>query len=316
MDKYKNYFKLSSFRFILCGEPEYESLKIVPANKMSSSDDQTELSFEATCEASASALASALEESINPAAESHNTDPAVGRNEGGASALAESENPESKPQDGGEEGKEGEAAALVTQVDYTHYFIPEMTFIANCPFYWGKIDRYEAEALLENKPEGSFLLRDSAQDEFVFSVSFRRYNRSLHARIEEKSHRFSFDSHDPGVHSSATISGLMAHYKEPLACMFFEPMLLFPVHRSRPFALQDLARAAICDNCSYNDVSALSLPETLRKFVREYSYRHKIGSRQINRKLIQIGGFMYGNLSSIVINGVEDEYRRRFPMDN
>ena len=60
--------------------------------------------------------------------------------------------------------------------------------------------RYEAEALLENKPEGSFLLRDSAQDEFVFSVSFRRYNRSLHARIEESRHEFSFDCHDPGVH--------------------------------------------------------------------------------------------------------------------
>ena len=35
--------------------------------------------------------------------------------------------------------------------------------------------RYEAEALLEGRPEGSFLLRDSAQDEYLFSVSFRRY---------------------------------------------------------------------------------------------------------------------------------------------
>ena len=32
--------------------------------------------------------------------------------------------------------------------------------------------RYEAEEALENKPEGSFLLRDSAQDEYIFrSVS-------------------------------------------------------------------------------------------------------------------------------------------------
>ena len=30
------------------------------------------------------------------------------------------------------------------------------------------IPRYEAEALLDNKPEGSFLLRDSAQDEYIF----------------------------------------------------------------------------------------------------------------------------------------------------
>jgi hypothetical protein len=72
-----------------------------------------------------------------------------------------------------------------TQVDYTNFLIPGQTEIIHCPFYWGKIDRYEAEALLANKPEGSFLLRDSAQDDFVFSVSFRRYSRSLHARIEE-----------------------------------------------------------------------------------------------------------------------------------
>jgi suppressor of cytokine signaling 5 len=72
-------------------------------------------------------------------------------------------------------------------VDYTNFLIPCQSEIIHCPFYWGKIDRYEAEALLANKPEGSFLLRDSAQDDFVFSVSFRRYSRSLHARIEEVS---------------------------------------------------------------------------------------------------------------------------------
>jgi hypothetical protein len=65
------------------------------------------------------------------------------------------------------------ATGVVTQIDYVNYFIPYLTEIISCPYYWGKIDRYEAEALLESKPEGSFLFRDSAQDEFVFSVSFR-----------------------------------------------------------------------------------------------------------------------------------------------
>ncbi len=103
--------------------------------------------------------------------------------------------------------------SVFTQVDYTNHFIPNMTEIMNCPFYWGKINRYEAEALLVDKPEGSFLLRDSAQDEFVFSVSFRRYNRSLHARIEENRNLFSFDCHDPGVHSSRSIRGLLKYYQ-------------------------------------------------------------------------------------------------------
>ena len=67
--------------------------------------------------------------------------------------------------------------------------------------------------MLEDKPEGSFLLRDSAQDEYLFSVSFRRYGRSLHARIEEQNHEFSFDCHDPGVYMNRNIPQLLDHYK-------------------------------------------------------------------------------------------------------
>ena len=42
------------------------------------------------------------------------------------------------------------------------------------------MDRYEAEALLDAKPEGSFLLRDSAQDEYLF-----RYDR-LNQKQQQK----------------------------------------------------------------------------------------------------------------------------------
>jgi len=102
-----------------------------------------------------------------------------------------------------------------SQVDYIHCLVPDLQKITSCCFYWGKMDRYEAERLLEGKPEGiyrlsnfyhlccininliiyvffkgTFLLRDSAQEEFLFSVSFRKYGRSLHARIEQFNHKF------------------------------------------------------------------------------------------------------------------------------
>ena len=169
-----------------------------------------------------------------------------------------------------------------TQIDFTNFLIPGQRDVIHCPFYWGKIDRYEAEALLADKPEGSFLLRDSAQDDFVFSVSFRRYSRSLHARIEEDGHRFSFDSHDPGVHASHSVRGLLEHYKDPLSCMFFEPMLLFPVIRKSCFSLQSLARASICDHTTYPGVNQLPLPKVLKQFLREYHYKHKIRTRYID----------------------------------
>jgi len=168
-----------------------------------------------------------------------------------------------------------------TQIDYVHHLVPHLSDITNCSFYWGKMDRYEAESLLDEKPEGSFLLRDSAQDEYLFSVSFRRYGRSLHARIEEQDHRFSFDCHDPGVFMSRNIPELLDHYKDPASCMFFEPMLCHPVNRKNPFSLQVLSRAAICDQLvNYSDVDNMELPKSLKVFLKEYHYRHKMRVRR------------------------------------
>lgn len=69
------------------------------------------------------------------------------------------------------------AGPVHSQVDYVHRLVPDLLSIFSCSFYHGKMDRYEAEKLLENKPEGTFLLRDSAQEEHLFSVSFRRFDR-------------------------------------------------------------------------------------------------------------------------------------------
>ncbi|XP_060520728.1 suppressor of cytokine signaling 5 [Cylas formicarius] len=167
-------------------------------------------------------------------------------------------------------------AGCHTQVDFIHCLVPDLLSITNCSFYWGKMDRYEAERLLEGKPEGTFLLRDSAQEEFLFSVSFRKYGRSLHARIEQWNHRFSFDSHDPGVFTSDTVCGLIEHYKDPSSCMFFEPMLTWPLHRNFTFSLQHLARATIVNRLAYDNINQLQLPKTLKTYLKEYHYRQKV----------------------------------------
>lgn len=168
-----------------------------------------------------------------------------------------------------------------SQVDYVHCLVPDLACIANCSFYWGVMDRYEAEKLLENKPEGTFLLRDSAQDEFLFSVSFRRYGRSLHARVEQFNHKFSFDSHDPGVFATDTVCGLIEHYKDPSCCMFFEPMLTLPLNRSFPFSLQHLCRSIIVSASTYDGITQLPLPSSLQSYLRYYHYKHKVRVRSL-----------------------------------
>lgn len=169
-----------------------------------------------------------------------------------------------------------------SQIDFMHCLVPDINAITNCSFYWGVMDRYQAEQLLDNKPEGTFLLRDSAQEDYLFSVSFRRYSRSLHARIEQWNHKFSFDSHDPGVFASESVCGLIEHYKDPNCCMFFEPMLTIPLHRNFPFSLQHLCRAAISDRITYDSINLLPLPRSLKEYLTYYHYKQKVRIRRFD----------------------------------
>uniref|UniRef100_A0A8C2KIV0 Suppressor of cytokine signaling 9 n=1 Tax=Cyprinus carpio TaxID=7962 RepID=A0A8C2KIV0_CYPCA len=117
-----------------------------------------------------------------------------------------------------------------TQIDYIHCLVPDLLRITNLPCYWGVMDRYQAETLLEGKPEGTFLLRDSAQEDYLFSVSFRRYGRSLHARIEQWNHNFSFDVHDPSVfHAPSLDTWWDEDGKNKETCDILHPKILHTV---------------------------------------------------------------------------------------
>ncbi|XP_028851988.1 suppressor of cytokine signaling 4 [Denticeps clupeoides] len=157
---------------------------------------------------------------------------------------------------------------------HTNYIlVPDLLQINNSPCYWGVLDRFQAEDLLDGQPEGTFLLRDSAQDEFLFSVSFRRYSRSLHARIEQNGKRFSFDGRDPCMYGDSSVTGLLKHYSDPATCLFFEPLLSRPLPRNFPFSLQHLCRAVVCSCTTYQGIEALPLPHALRDYLRRYHYK-------------------------------------------
>uniref|UniRef100_W5NBH2 Suppressor of cytokine signaling 9 n=1 Tax=Lepisosteus oculatus TaxID=7918 RepID=W5NBH2_LEPOC len=178
--------------------------------------------------------------------------------------------------------KARESYRVHTQIDYIHCLVPDLLQITNLPCYWGVMDRYEAEALLEGKPEGTFLLRDSAQEDYLFSVSFRRYGRSLHARIEQWNHNFSFDVHDPSVFYASTVTGLLEHYKDPNSCMFFEPLLSNPIHRVHPFSLQHICRAVIASCTTYDGIDVLPIPSALKEHLKEYHYKQKVRVRRLD----------------------------------
>lgn len=59
-------------------------------------------------------------------------------------------------------------------------------------WYWGPISGVAAEKLLENEPDGSFVVRDSSNDNYIFSISFKSEGSVRHVRIEQDQGNFSF----------------------------------------------------------------------------------------------------------------------------
>ncbi|XP_012287334.1 uncharacterized protein LOC105703491 [Orussus abietinus] len=61
-------------------------------------------------------------------------------------------------------------------------------------WYWGPISGEAAEKILSNEPDGSFIVRDSSDDRYIFSLSFRLNSCVRHVRIEHDQGNFSFGS--------------------------------------------------------------------------------------------------------------------------
>ena len=51
--------------------------------------------------------------------------------------------------------------------------IPNIKYLFDCPFYWGKIDKDKVMSMFEGKSDGRFLLKDSEGEEFALALWFK-----------------------------------------------------------------------------------------------------------------------------------------------
>ncbi|KAK3611772.1 hypothetical protein CHS0354_014123 [Potamilus streckersoni] len=165
-------------------------------------------------------------------------------------------------------------------------FMESMQQLKNCGWYWGPLSWEEAEAKLMNKPEGSFLVRDSSDERYILSLSFKSRGHVHHTRIEHHKGRFSFWS-QPESHGKSTIKDFveqcMINSSNGRFLYFIRPsgpgapplpiQLIYPVSRfAQMSSLQHMCRFRILQIVRRDHVDQLPIPTRIKEYLREAQY--------------------------------------------
>ncbi|XP_028832919.1 suppressor of cytokine signaling 6b [Denticeps clupeoides] len=161
----------------------------------------------------------------------------------------------------------------------------ELKKLAKQGWYWGPITRWEAEEKLTNLLDGSFLVRDSSDDRYLLSLSFRSQGKTLHTRIEHSNGSFSFYE-QPDMEGHTSIVDLIENSikdSESGAFCYSRSRLpgsaTYPVRLTNPVSrfmqvrsLQYLCRFVIRQYTRIDLIQKLPLPSKMKDYLQEKHY--------------------------------------------
>lgn len=156
-------------------------------------------------------------------------------------------------------------------------------------WYWGSLTANEAKEILQDTSEGTFLLRDSSQRDYLFTISAMTSAGPTNLRIEFKHGKFKLDSVvlvRPKLKQFDSVVHLVEYYvqlsrsSDKAAASNSQPsvappngtvqlLLIKPVYTTTP-SLQHLCRIAI--NQRTRRVQELPLPNRLKDYLTDYIY--------------------------------------------
>lgn len=175
-----------------------------------------------------------------------------------------------------------------------------MRDLKNTGWYWGRLTASEAKDILQDSPEGTFLLRDSTQRDYLFTISAMTSAGPTNLRIEFKEGKFKLDSVvlvKPKLKQFDSVVHLVEYYVKlsrtscqasqgqfqaqrqvqsssqvpisPSPNGTVQLLLTKPAYAAMP-SLQHLCRISI--NKSTRKVQELPLPNRLKDYLTDYTY--------------------------------------------
>lgn len=165
-------------------------------------------------------------------------------------------------------------------------------------WYWGRLSANEAKEILADSPEGTFLVRDSSQRDYLFTISAMTAAGPTNLRIEYAEGKFKLDSVvlvKPKLKQFDSVVHLVEHYVKlsrssckavrgpapasgsgsgqmglgPNSNGTVQLLLTKPAYTAMP-PLQHLCRIAI--NQMTRQVRDLPLPNRLKDYLMDYAY--------------------------------------------
>lgn len=171
-----------------------------------------------------------------------------------------------------------------TEISCQQYSFPltkSLESLSHHSWYWGPIDKFEAEVYLQDKPDGCFLVRDSSHEFHLYSVSYRCRGKTCHTRIRYGNGMFYFVA-PPGEMGTKTVVGLI---KKSMKMSLKGPMCFskastflgfptFPIRLTTPVSrfgelpsLQHLCRFVIRQNSRCDKLHELPLPSKIINYL-------------------------------------------------